>query len=81
MQARGAGRRDEWQNLSGGGCEQRPGGWRSAPGEEVGRDRYREGYGEKQLPMGGGRTEEGTENNTETVETVRVGRASIIVSH
>ena len=31
------GRRDEQRRLAGGGCRWRTGGWRFAPGEEVGR--------------------------------------------
>ena len=52
-------RRDDLQRLAGGRGGQYPGGWRSAPGEEVGSGQYRECNDDKHLLMGVSRREEG----------------------
>ena len=53
VQARGAGCRGERRKLAGGGCGRRPGGRRSAPGEEVGSGRDREARQRQKATDGG----------------------------
>ena len=53
MQARGAGRRDDWQRLMGDGDGQFPGGLHSALGDKVGSSIDKESNDNKRLLMGG----------------------------
>ena len=63
-------RRDERRKLAGSGCEKRPGGRRSATGEEVGFGCDREVLQRiMATDVGGGRTEEWIKKYPETVET------------
>ena len=62
MQARGARRRDDQKRMVGSGGGRHPGGRLYVLGEEVGSGRDRECYENKQLMIGEGRTEKGTEN-------------------
>ena len=50
----GAGHRDKWRRLTGGGCGRRPYGRSSAPGEEVGSGCYIEVLQKKTAADGGG---------------------------